>query len=669
MNWINPFLGVSSSGPALSSAEGSVFAKPKLATPWKYLLCFVLFSSPCAASVSADTCTPSRTLPAMSSATGECRAAAPDAAPDSLLRLADACRAAGLFVPEVLNLERALSRAEPGSAAYVLIHARLSELYSAPRCASAFPQRPQACERSAEESAKEIDANLARARELKRPQVLAKVLLSSANARLLQGLVNEDDNPKTLDLYRRSAHAALAAKDPGGAAQALLNRADVPDSPELAEDLNRAHDYLMQVTDPVEQAFLLAAAGARAVRAGLPEFAASSLNAARESAESRGDDLLAMYANGYLGELYFNHGRYAEALVLARRAVITGQARQTETPVYRWHWLAGRALAAQGDTVEAITAYRQAIVNLGPVQRRELESDLELELSESHFKHAVAPVYYELAELLAVRAERESAARAAWLRQTQEVLEVLKTLELRNFFQDECIAAQRREASFYELPAGIALLYPVRFEKRLALLLALPEGRYELVFQSVSEVDLETRAENFALALQDDKDEETFLSAAQALYDIVLRPLRTELDRARIHALLYDGREYLIDRYALAMVPGLRLTEISRAARNTEPSLLLAGISESLREHIGLPHVPAELENIGALFRNRETLLNRTATVESLAERLRGGRFDIVHFATHGHFTGDPENNRLLAYDADLTLDRLERLWCRNAIE
>ena len=80
-------------------------------------------------------------------------------------------------------------------------------------------------------------------------------------------------------------------------------------------------------------------------------------------------------ARGGLARLYEADRRYAEAGELARLALAAAQAAGAEDTLYRWHWLAGRLLAAEGRREEALAAYRRALQSFQAVR-----ADMILEL-------------------------------------------------------------------------------------------------------------------------------------------------------------------------------------------------------------------------------------------------------------------------------------------------
>jgi CHAT domain-containing protein len=124
-------------------------------------------------------------------------------------------------------------------------------------------------------------------------------------------------------------------------------------------------------------------------------------------------------------------------------------------------------------------------------------------------------------------------------------------------------------------------------------------------------------------------------------------------------AALHDGEQFLIQKYALAITPGLNLTDprpLPQPAR-----VLAAGLTQSVQGFSSLPYVKTELQAIANLYKSN-LLLNQDFQVSRLENTLKRGLFPIVHIATHGQFSSDLDDTFILAADGKLTLERLNQL-------
>jgi CHAT domain-containing protein len=163
-----------------------------------------------------------------------------------------------------------------------------------------------------------------------------------------------------------------------------------------------------------------------------------------------------------------------------------------------------------------------------------------------------------------------------------------------------------------------------------------------------------------------------FLPHAQKLYDWLLRPLEPDLAPIQVNALvfvpdgalrtvpmtaLHDGHRFLIEKYPVAITPGLTLTDPLPIPRE-KVQVLSAGLTASVQGFPPLPHVSEEIESIGRLYSGTQ-LLDNAFVVASLERELHKEHFNILHIASHGKFGGNVDESFLLAFDDKVTMDRL----------
>jgi CHAT domain-containing protein len=166
-----------------------------------------------------------------------------------------------------------------------------------------------------------------------------------------------------------------------------------------------------------------------------------------------------------------------------------------------------------------------------------------------------------------------------------------------------------------------------------------------------------------------------YLPAAQALYDLLLRPLEDRLAAAGIDTLvfvpdgplrtiplaaLHDGERFVIDRYAVATVPSLELLD-PRPVGAVAITPLLNGLTEGVQGFPPLPYVDQELTGIATIFGGEE-LRDAHFVAPEVEDSLARTPFSVVHIASHGEFAGDPKDSFLLTYDGRLDMDQLEQL-------
>lgn len=129
-------------------------------------------------------------------------------------------------------------------------------------------------------------------------------------------------------------------------------------------------------------------------------------------------------------------------------------------------------------------------------------------------------------------------------------------------------------------------------------------------------------------------------------------------------AALYDGKQYLVEKYAIALTPGLQLLDPKPFAGD-RLNALLAGISKEVPDRTinfpALPNVETELQDIQAKLPSQK-LLNQDFTRANLQKSLNADRFAVVHLATHGQFSSNSERTFILAWDQRLNVKDLSNL-------
>lgn len=527
-----------------------------------------------------------------------------------------------------------------------------------------------------DEARRELERSIALARQAHAPAIAAASLNHLGNLYAEQG-----NAPAATAAYEDSLTLAQQAQDPALVATVLINSARLAirgSHPRTAETrLAEAIRQVDRLPDNREKAFHLLAIGQ--LRRSLPDTSAAQrtqimqdFTAVATLARQIGDQRSLSYALGYQAQLQQATGHAAEALALYRQAVFAAQQANAPDLLYRWQWPIGRLLKAQGDRDGAIVAYRQAVANL-----QEIRQDFILDRTQGagSFRANVGDAFVELADLLLQRAAQQAvpAAREADLLAARDTMEALKTAEVRDYFQDECVTTlQSRTTTLDRPPPQTAILYPILLPDRLELLLKLPD--------SIQQITVPVKRDTFTSAVREfrsyleKRTSREYLPMAQQLYAWLIRPLQSALDAQQIETLvivpdgplrtipiaaLHDGQGFLTSRYAIATIPGLTLTDLRPIPRQkVQP--LLNGLTEAVQGFPALEYVQRELATIHAAYGGK-VLENEDFRLATMQQELKETPYSIIHIASHGQFASDVRDTFLLTFDDKMTMDRLER--------
>ena len=579
-----------------------------------------------------------------------------------LVDLAQAYQALGRYQEALQSLSRAQSVVhEPTQKAFVL--EQVGNIYAATGAVA-----------KAEQSLQE---SLGLAGQTNRSDLQAAILNDLGNLYTIQKRYDE-----ALTAYRdgvklaqNSGNIALAVRAQTNTAVALLQRGQYNDARSFLDvaatdirDLPASHDTVYGAIT-IGMNYRTLGGFLPNARPILSQRAFETLSAAAAKADMLGDHRAASYAWGSLGTLYEDERRYAEALQLTQRAVFAAQQVRVPESQYRWQWQSGRLLKALGRRDEAVAAYRGAVVSLQSIRQ---EMAVQYGSTQTSFREAIGPVYFELVDLLLQQANgRDRDQEQGYLIEARATVELLRVAELRDYFRDECVDTVRSHIVPLEVVSQSAVVvYPILLSDRMELLVSLPGGLKRFVVPvGVAELTEEVRVLRRILEKRTTRE---YLPHAQRLYDWLIRPLETDLTAVSAETLvfvpdgplrtipmaaLHDGKQFLVNKYALATTPGLDLTDPHPLPReNTQ--VFAAGLSAGVQGFAPLPYVSTELEAVQKIYGNTP-LVNQAFQLGTVEKELKEKPFSIVHLASHGQFAGDSEKSFLLTFDDKLTIDRL----------
>jgi CHAT domain-containing protein len=134
-------------------------------------------------------------------------------------------------------------------------------------------------------------------------------------------------------------------------------------------------------------------------------------------------------------------------------------------------------------------------------------------------------------------------------------------------------------------------------------------------------------------------------------------------------ATLYDGKQYLIENYRVALTPGLTLLS-PEALQKKGLNTLFAGLTE-IAEKPGLTPLLFVNEELDAVRSQvpSTVLLNQQFTLTDLQQTLQDNSFPIVHFATHGQFSSQFKDTFILTWNSFINILELEELLKKNDIK
>ena len=513
-----------------------------------------------------------------------------------------------------------------------------------------------------------LQQSLAIAENLPNQTLIADTLLSLGDTARLQTKTEE-----ALDFYQRVVKESPLADIK---IQGQLNQLSVLIATQewsRARGLLPAIDYTLTTLSPSQRAIKARIKLAKTLLKSentelkTPKALATYLADAIKLARNLGDKRAEAEAIGNLGSLYKYNQRLDEAQDLTEKALLIAQEIQAPDLAYQWQWQLGRIFNLKQDKKNAIAAYAQSVQTL-----QSIRSDLVAISSDIQFgfRERVEPVYRELVGLLL-----EPNASQENLKQARDVIESLQLAELDNFFRDACLDA--KPVNIDEIDPNAAIFYTIILPDRLEVIVTLPGQPLRQITTNLPKTEIE---QQLALARRTITRPWQSLEKEnlQTIHDWLIGPIEAELANSNIRTLvfipdgalrnlpmsvLYDGENYAIEKYNIAVAPSLQLID-SQANVRENVSVLAAGVTETRphRPNLGaLPGVKEELENIMAQVPSL-ILLNESFTESNFTTEVNSSPYEVLHLATHGEFSSVAEETFLLTWDDVININELNSL-------
>lgn len=391
-------------------------------------------------------------------------------------------------------------------------------------------------------------------------------------------------------------------------------------------------------------------------------------------------------ALGYLGALAFQSAAFPEAQQLTEQALQKISTYDAPDVAYRWLWQLGRIHHQQGHSQEAIAAYRSAFNILKSLRGDLVAMNPDVQFT---FRDEVEPIYRELVSLLLTDTRPNEKA----LQEARDVIEALQLAELNNFFQQACLEA--RPQPIDQIDPNAAVLYSIILSDRLAVITSIPGQplQYNTVplttGTSTSQNAIDQTVADLEATLNPFIASPDPLQPNQQLYNWLIRPIEPELTRNDIKTLvfvmdgvlrrvplaaLHDGQQYLVEKYNIALTPGLQLLT-PRSTQAKSLKTLVGGLVASRQGFPPLPAVKQEVQEISSILPT-QVLLDDKFTRDRLQQNIENTTYPVVHLATHAQFSSRAENTFLLTWDErinvrslDQFLRQRERRLTKNPIE
>ncbi|MEA5625887.1 CHAT domain-containing protein [Nostoc sp. UHCC 0251] len=401
----------------------------------------------------------------------------------------------------------------------------------------------------------------------------------------------------------------------------------------------------------------------------IADILATSVNQAKIISDERAQS----YALGSLGEVYEQNQQLQEAKDLTQQALFMAQKIDASDIAYRLEWQLGRLLKAQGNIPAAISAYDTAVTTLQSLRSDLVGVNRDVQFN---FRDRIEPIYRQSVELIL----QEKGQGKPDLDKARQRMEALQVAELDNFFREACLSNQ-----FVVLDNVVdrdnpntAIFYPIILDNNLEIIIKLPNQPLMHKTSKVNRQEVEQAITKMRETIVQPDAHLQFQTVSQQLYNWLIKPIETDLKNSKVNTLvfipdgllrnipmsaLYDGKEYLVKNYSVAVSPGLQLFT-PKPLGQERLNALAGGLSEPPKNEnfAPLPNVKVELKLIQESGISTTTLLDENFRSTTLGKTINAQAFRVVHLATHGQFSSKAKDTFILAADGRINVSELDSL-------
>ncbi|WGV24409.1 CHAT domain-containing protein [Halotia branconii] len=400
------------------------------------------------------------------------------------------------------------------------------------------------------------------------------------------------------------------------------------------------------------------------------------LAASIKQSRSLGDQRAEAYGLLSLGHLYEKTHQWSEAQTLTEQALILAQTTNASDIAYRLEWQLARLLKAQKDIKGAIAAYDAAVETIHTLRSDLVAINQDVQFN---FRDSVEPIYRQSVELLLQSQSGKLDEKI--LDKARQRIEALQLAELDNFFQEACL--QGNSISLDQIvdqdnPTA-AILYPIILPDQFQVIVKIPNQPLRHYSTNISYQEVDKIIAKVRKTLINPTATNAVKIQSQQVYNWLIKPIESELSASGVKTLvfvldgalrnlpmssLYDGQQFLVEKYAIALSVGLQLQNPKPLVRQ-ELRALTAGLTQppaNFPNFAPLPGIESEVQLIASAGVSTTNLLNQDFTRKALENEVNTSPFNVIHLATHGQFSSRAENTFILAADGPINVTQFDTL-------
>ncbi len=384
------------------------------------------------------------------------------------------------------------------------------------------------------------------------------------------------------------------------------------------------------------------------------------------------DSYATSYAQTELGKFYLDKGQLQEAIEAARQSQLLALSSSAYDSLFRAQSLAGKIYQQMQEEEKALDAYRGAITSIDELVKQDSDYSKTSQLAD--FKNDLEPIYRSSLKLLLNRPDPSQEQ----LQEAKNIFDKLRLAQLRRYFGDNCFEisdARRLKDGSHEFKHRTVSIDSIILDDKTYFILQLPDGRkfkseIEIDNSQLTEIATQWRSE---LNKRNTRD---FNKHSILFYNWIIKPFETEIERVNPEAIVFvhdgilrnlpmaalnDGEKFLAQKWASVASIGLEFAP-QNSDKQEKLKALAFGLEKGSGEWSKLENASEEIEMVKEYI-GGNIFINKEFTIDNLRQQVKHEKFNVLHFATHGYFSGDAETSFLLANDRKISALKLEDIF------
>ncbi len=351
----------------------------------------------------------------------------------------------------------------------------------------------------------------------------------------------------------------------------------------------------------------------------------------------------------------------------------------------------GNAETAKG--IELLDSEQRFLIDYNAIQNRSIQAGKEqLDILKLTQENRSPAQNQRLQELLDVQ-NRASQQLNTYV-QNPSVTTILKQISQLGDRADNGATLQQFAAlqqNLQQLSQKAAIFYPLVLEDRLELILITANGAPRRYTVPVKREDLNLAILDFRVDVRDPSSLDV-LESAHKLYTWLIQPIAADLQKAGIQTIIYapdgqlryvpiaalhDGKQWLVESYAINTITAASLTNLSDRRRRNQPRVLagafttgkyVVNVNGQTFNFSGLPFARKEVDNLVDKLPNSAKFIDRDFNVSATVAKFK--EYNIIHLATHAAFvTGKPEDSFVMFGDGSRASLRDVSTWSLQNVD